>query len=135
MSVTVILGAQWGDEGKGKLTDFLTRTAHVVARWGGGDNAGHTVVWGDKTFKFHLLPSGILHEHALCIIGNGVVLNPKTLFGELDELQGQGYATARLVISGGTHLVFPYHVALDGATEKGLGAGRIGTTQRGIGPS
>ena len=135
MSVTVLLGAQWGDEGKGKVTDRLTKSADVVARWGGGDNAGHTVVWGDKTFKFHLLPSGILYEHATCIIGNGVVINPRTLFRELDGLQEQGYATARLIIGGGAHLILPYHIALDGAAEEGLGERKIGTTKRGIGPS
>lgn len=135
MTVTVLLGAQWGDEGKGKITDHLTRTAQVVARWGGGDNAGHTVVWGERTFKFHLLPSGILYKHATCIVGNGVVLNPKTFFGELDDLTTQGYELAQLVVGGGAHLVLPYHVALDGATEKGRGVGKIGTTQRGIGPA
>ena len=135
MPVIILLGAQWGDEGKGKVTDHLTRTAQIVARWGGGDNAGHTVVWGGRTFKFHLLPSGILYKHATCVIGNGVVLNPKTLFGEIDDLQREGYAMARLVIAGGAHLVMPYHVALDGAVEKGLGQAKIGTTQRGIGPA
>ena len=135
MSVTVLLGTQWGDEGKGKITDHLTRSSDVVARWGGGDNAGHTVVWGDKTFKFHLLPSGILYEHATCIIGNGVVINPKTLFRELDELTEQGYATAKLIVSGGAHLITPYHVVLDGASESGLGDRKIGTTKRGIGPT
>lgn len=135
MPVTVLLGAQWGDEGKGKITDRLTRSADVVARWGGGDNAGHTVVWGDKTFKFHLLPSGILYEHATCIIGSGVVVNPQTLLRELDGLKEQGYSTARLVVSGGAHLITPYHVALDGASEEGLGEQKIGTTKRGIGPA
>jgi len=135
MSVTVLLGTQWGDEGKGKITDHLTRSSDVVARWGGGDNAGHTVVWGDKTFKFHLLPSGILYEHATCVIGNGVVINPKTLFRELDELTEQGYATAKLIVGGGAHLITPYHVALDGASESGLGDRKIGTTKRGIGPT
>lgn len=135
MPVIVLLGAQWGDEGKGKITDHLARTAHVVARWNGGDNAGHTVVWAGRTFKFHLLPSGILYEHATCIIGNGVVLNPKTLLNELDRLHEQGFATARLVISGGTHLILPYHIALDGASEKGRGEKKLGTTQRGIGPA
>ena len=135
MSVTVLLGAQWGDEGKGKVTDRLTKSADVVARWGGGDNAGHTVVWGDKVFKFHLLPSGILYEHATCIIGSGVVVNPRTLFRELDGLKEQGYATARLIVSGAAHLILPYHVALDGASEEGLGEKKIGTTQRGIGPT
>lgn len=135
MSVTILLGAQWGDEGKGKVTDHLTQSADVVARWGGGDNAGHTVVWEGKTFKFHLLPSGILYEHATCAIGNGVVLNPRTLFRELDDLTERGYATARLIISGSAHLITPYHIALDGASESGLGNKKIGTTKRGIGPT
>jgi adenylosuccinate synthase len=134
MPATIILGAQWGDEGKGKVTDHLAREAAVVARWGGGDNAGHTVVWGERTFKFHLLPSGILYEHAHCVIGNGVVVNPKTLLGELDGLSSQGLATARLTVGGGAHLILPYHVALDGAEERGLGQKKLGTTQRGIGP-
>lgn len=135
MSVIVLLGAQWGDEGKGKVTDHLARHAHVVARWNGGDNAGHTVVWGDQTFKFHLLPSGILYEHVTCIIGSGVVLNPKTLLGELDDLHARGLRTGTLVISGGAHLIFPYHIALDGATEAHRGQKQIGTTRRGIGPT
>jgi len=135
MPVTVLLGAQWGDEGKGKVTDRLTKSADVVARWAGGDNAGHTVVWGDKTFKFHLLPSGILYEHATCLIGNGVVINPRTLFRELDGLTDQGYTTAQLIVGGGAHLITPYHIALDGASEEGLGEKKIGTTRRGIGPT
>jgi adenylosuccinate synthase len=135
MAVIILLGAQWGDEGKGKITDHLTRDAAVVARWNGGDNAGHTVVWGGQTFKFHLLPSGILYEHATCIIGNGVVVNPKTLLGELDNLKARGLPTARLIISGGAHLIMPYHIALDGASESSRGERKIGTTKRGIGPT
>ena len=135
MPVTVIVGAQWGDEGKGKITDMLASEADVVARFQGGDNAGHTVVYGGWTLKLHQVPSGVLHDGALCVLGGGMVINPRTLLRELDDLQEKGALRARLLISGRAHLIMPYHVLLDGASESRLGAAMIGTTRRGIGPA
>jgi adenylosuccinate synthase len=135
MPAHVIIGAQWGDEGKGKIADLLAAEADIVARYGGGDNAGHTVVLGDRTFKFHLLPSGMLYPDAICLLGNGVVINPETLIRELDALEAGLTRHARLVISDRAHLVMPYHRALDGAAETARGKGAIGTTRRGIGPA
>jgi adenylosuccinate synthase len=135
MPAHVIIGAQWGDEGKGKIADLLAAGADVVARYGGGDNAGHTVVLGDKTFKFHLLPSGMLYPDVTCLLGNGMVINPETLIRELDALEGELERHARLVISDRAHLVMPYHRALDGVAEVARGSGAIGTTRRGIGPA
>jgi adenylosuccinate synthase len=131
----VIVGAQWGDEGKGKVIDVLAERAAVVARYQGGSNAGHTVLVGDEEFKFRLLPSGVLNEDALCVLGNGVVIEPEVLCGELDSLQARGRTGAGLRISGNAHLVMPWHRLLDGARELRLGDLRIGTTRRGIGPA
>jgi adenylosuccinate synthase len=129
----VVVGAQWGDEGKGKLVDVLAERADFVVRYQGGANAGHTVVIGDKQFVLRQIPSGILHQRATCIIGNGVVLEPENLFGELDSLHQRGIDTAgRLFISDRAHLVMPYHKLLDAASERSQ---KLGTTGRGIGPA
>jgi adenylosuccinate synthase len=129
----VVVGAQWGDEGKGKLVDVLAERADLVVRYQGGANAGHTVVIGDKQFILRQIPSGILHQRVTCIIGNGVVLEPENLFGELDSLQERGIETAgRLFVSDRAHLVMPYHKLLDAASEKSQ---KLGTTGRGIGPA
>jgi adenylosuccinate synthase len=130
----VLVGAQWGDEGKGKVTDLLAETADVVVRFQGGNNAGHTIVRGDEVYKFHLVPSGILYPGKLCLIGNGVVVDPKVITGELDELRRRGIDTSGLRISANAHLIMPYHLLLDHAGETRLGNLQIGTTRRGIGP-
>ena len=131
----VIVGVQWGDEGKGRVVDALAGRSGVVVRYQGGANAGHTVVVGDEKFVFHLLPSGILYPGKLCVIGNGVVIDPETLFKELDDLKKRGKPLARLVISHGAHVVMPYHKLLDRLAEGARSEGsRIGTTGRGIGP-
>jgi adenylosuccinate synthase len=130
----VIVGAQWGDEGKGKITDLLAERADVVVRFQGGNNAGHTIVRNGQTYKLHLMPSGILHPNKLCIIGNGVVIDPKVLGDELDELRRRGVDTSSLKISANAHLIMPYHMMLDDAGEAKLGKLQIGTTRRGIGP-
>ena len=135
MSGTVIVGAQWGDEGKGKVVDLLAERFEIVARYQGGSNAGHTVVVGEETFKFRLLPSGILEPGKLCVLGNGVVLDPATLCEELEELERRGRSTAGLRISGNAHLVMPWHRILDAQSEVQLGPLQIGTTKRGIGPA
>jgi adenylosuccinate synthase len=130
----VIVGAQWGDEGKGKVTDLLAERADLVVRFQGGNNAGHTIVRDGETFKLHLVPSGILHEGTICAIGNGVVIDPKILTGEIESLKRQGITTGNLRISANAHLIMPYHVLLDTAGEQKLGSLSIGTTRRGIGP-
>src|ERR1700760_3534406 len=130
----VIVGAQWGDEGKGKVTDMLAERADVVVRFQGGNNAGHTIVRGDEVYKLHLMPSGILHPGTLCVIGNGVVIDPRVLTDELDELRRRGIDTRGLRISANAHLIMPYHIMLDDAGEARLGKLQIGTTRRGIGP-
>ncbi|WP_249011061.1 adenylosuccinate synthase [Conexibacter sp. DBS9H8] len=130
----VIIGAQWGDEGKGKITDLLAEGADVVVRFQGGNNAGHTIVRNGETWKLHLMPSGILHPNKLCVIGNGVVIDPKVLTDELDELRRRGVDTGALRISANAHLIMPYHMLLDHAGEMRLGKLEIGTTRRGIGP-
>jgi adenylosuccinate synthase len=130
----VIVGAQWGDEGKGKVTDLLAETADVVIRFQGGNNAGHTIVRGDEVYKFHLVPSGILYPGKLCAIGNGVVVDPKVITTELEELRHRGVDTSGLRISANAHLIMPYHLLLDHAGETKLGKLQIGTTRRGIGP-
>ena len=130
----VIIGAQWGDEGKGKVTDLLAERAHAVVRFQGGNNAGHTIVRDGKTWKLHLVPSGILHQDTLCVIGNGVVIDPKVLTDELEELRTRGVNTESLRISANAHLIMPYHLMLDHAGEAKLGKLQIGTTRRGIGP-
>jgi adenylosuccinate synthase len=137
MANVVIVGTQWGDEGKGKLVDILTEFAHVIVRFQGGSNAGHTVVVGDKKFIFHQLPSGILHEHKRCIIGSGVVIDPQTLIEEIEEIKGKGFLKSddALLISEEAQIIMPYHKRVDLAREKKRGANKIGTTGRGIGPA
>jgi adenylosuccinate synthase len=134
MPGVVIVGAQWGDEGKGKVTDLLAERAAVIVRFQGGNNAGHTIVREGREFKFHLIPSGILHSEKACVIGNGVVLDPQVLLGEIDGLRRSGVSVANLRISANAHLIMPYHVLLDTAGETKLGKLSIGTTRRGIGP-
>jgi len=137
MPVNIIIGAQWGDEGKGHITDRLAHEAAVVARYSGGDNAGHTITIGDESFKLHLVPSGIVHPGVTCLIGNGTVVNPTVLIKEIDELAARGVdvSPARLKLSGGAHLITPAHIAMDKAHEKSRGGEAIGTTLRGIGPA
>jgi adenylosuccinate synthase len=136
MPVLVVVGAQWGDEGKGKIIDLLTERADVVARYQGGHNAGHTVVVGMEEFILHLIPSGILHKGTTCIIGNGVVVDPAALLEEMDGLAKRGIRFDKdLVISQNAHLIMPYHKAIDVASEKLKGSRKIGTTGRGIGPA
>jgi len=134
MTVSGIIGTQWGDEGKGKITDLLARDVDMVVRYQGGNNAGHTVVIGDKTFKLHLIPSGIFYPKVKCVIGNGVVIDPQVLIGEIDSLRSKGFKVNNLLISSQAHVIFPYHKSMDAAQEKKREAGRIGTTCRGIGP-
>lgn len=137
MANVILVGTQWGDEGKGKLVDILTEFAHVIVRFQGGSNAGHTVVIGKNQFIFHQLPSGILHDHKLCVIGSGVVLDPSTLVEEIEEVKKNGFFKNddSLVISEEAQIVMPYHKRIDIAREKKRGAGKIGTTGRGIGPA
>jgi adenylosuccinate synthase len=137
MAGTAILGSQWGDEGKGKITDMLASESDVVARFSGGDNAGHTVVVESQIFKLHLIPSGILYPGVLCLLGAGMVINPRSLFREMEDLSRKGVdvSPARMRIDGKAHLILPYHIALDGASEAALGGAAIGTTKRGIGPA
>ena len=135
MPATVVVGLQWGDEGKGKTTDLLAESVSMVVRYQGGDNAGHTVVIGDAVFKLHLVPSGVLHPGITPVIGNGVVVNPRTLLREMAELTERGIDASRLRVSRNAHVIMPYHVALDGAAEARLAGGEIGTTRRGIGPT
>ncbi|MBI4825620.1 MAG: adenylosuccinate synthase [Nitrospirae bacterium] len=135
MSNIVIAGAQWGDEGKGKIVDLLTESADAVARYQGGHNAGHTVIIKDKKFVLHLIPSGILHKGKTCIIGNGVVIDPKALIKEIKELKKEKLSVDNLFISESAHVIMPYHTALEGACEDSKGKKMIGTTRRGIGPA
>jgi adenylosuccinate synthase len=130
----VIVGAQWGDEGKGKVTDLLAERASAIVRFQGGNNAGHTIVRDGEEFKFHLIPSGILYPDKACVIGNGVVLDPRILLGEIDGLRRRGVDMSNLKISANAHLIMPYHVLLDTAGEVKLGKLSLGTTRRGIGP-
>src|SRR5918997_1401648 len=134
MAGIVIVGAQWGDEGKGKIVDLLAEQADLVIRFQGGNNAGHTIVRDDVKWKFHLIPSGILYPGLKCAIGNGVVIDPKVLTGELDDLRAKGIDLSGLRISANAHLIMPYHMLLDHAGEAKLGKLQIGTTRRGIGP-
>ena len=136
MSAFIVLGAQWGDEGKGEMTDYLAEEANVVVRFQGGNNAGHTVVVGDKEYKLHLIPSGILYEDKLNVIGNGVVVDPKALFEEIDYLEGVGVKVTpeKLIISDRAQLIMPYHKVLDKLKEQARGKNDIGTTGKGIGP-
>lgn len=134
MTVTVIVGSQWGDEGKGKITDLLARDMDMVVRYQGGNNAGHTVVIKNDTFKLHLIPSGIFYDNVVCVIGNGVVVDPAVLLAEIKSLREKGFPVKNLFVSSQAHLIFPYHRDLDAAQEQKHEAGRIGTTNRGIGP-
>ncbi|WP_286883800.1 adenylosuccinate synthase [Aneurinibacillus sp. UBA3580] len=135
MSTVVVVGTQWGDEGKGKITDFLAEKAEVVARYQGGDNAGHTIVFGGTKYKLHLIPSGIFYKEKICVIGNGMVVNPKALVKELDYLHSNGVSTDNLRISDRAHVIMPYHMKLDAAEEAKKGDNKIGTTLKGIGPA
>jgi adenylosuccinate synthase len=132
---TVIVGAQWGDEGKGKIVDLLAQSSDIVCRYQGGPNAGHTIVRDSETFKLHHVPSGILYGGTICVVGAGCVIDPGLLVEELDELEARGVQTDGLRISGNTHLIMPWHVASDAASERRLGRLQIGTTRRGIGPA
>src|SRR6188472_2347088 len=134
MPGVVIVGAQWGDEGKGKVVDLLAERATTIVRFQGGNNAGHTIVRGGEEFKFHLIPSGILHEEKTSVIGNGVVVDPRVLLGEIDDLKRAGIGVGNLRLSANAHLIMPYQVLLDSAGETKLGKLSIGTTRRGIGP-
>ena len=135
MPATVIVGLQWGDEGKGKTTDFLAEQVAMVVRYQGGDNAGHTVVRGDEVFKLRLTPSGVLYPNMTSVIGSGVVVNPLTLIDELDMLTERGIDVSRVRVSRSAHVIMPYHVALDQANEARLADAKVGTTGRGIGPA
>lgn len=136
MKNIVVVGTQWGDEGKGKLVDLLAPNFDVVARYQGGHNAGHTVWIGERKFVLHLIPSGILHEHCVCVIGNGVVVDVQALLAELEKLRAAGIKFEdRLFISSRAHLILPYHRAIEQASETRLGGDRVGTTMRGIGPT
>ena len=135
MPVTVVVGTQWGDEGKGKLTDLLAKEMQLVVRYQGGHNAGHTIVVDGETFALQLVPSGILYDHITPVIGNGVVVDPTVLLAEVDTLAAKGVDTSRLLVSGNAHLIMPYHHELDRLTERYLGKNSLGTTRRGIGPA
>lgn len=135
MPANIVIGTQWGDEGKGKIIDILASRAEVVVRSQGGNNAGHTVVSGGETYKLHLIPSGILYPNTLCLIGAGVVLDPKDFISELDSLHARGISTDNLKIDPRAHVVMPWHIALDGLSEQFRGNSDIGTTKRGIGPT
>ncbi len=135
MSANIVIGTQWGDEGKGKIIDLLASRADVVVRSQGGNNAGHTVASGGETYKLHLIPSGILYKDTLCLIGAGVVLDPKDLLGEIDSLSARGLSFDNLKIDPRAHITMPWHIALDGLSEKFRGNKDIGTTHRGIGPA
>ncbi|MGI8607436.1 MAG: adenylosuccinate synthase [Gaiellaceae bacterium] len=135
MPATVIVGAQWGDEGKGKIVDLLAQHSDFVCRYQGGPNAGHTIVCDGETFKLHHVPSGILSAGKICVVGAGCVIDPGLLVDEIDELEKRGVTTAGLRVSGNAHLIMPWHVAIDSASERRLGKLQIGTTRRGIGPA
>ena len=135
MSTVVVVGAQWGDEGKGKITDLLAESADLVVRYQGGNNAGHTVVTGVEEYKLHLIPSGILHPDCLCLMADGTVLDPTVLAQEVGALQARGVACDNLRISYNAQIIMPYHRVLDGVMEEAQGSGQIGTTRRGIGPA
>ncbi len=136
MAVRIVIGAQWGDEGKGKIVDILAGQVSVVARYQGGANAGHTIVHADKKYVLHLIPSGILHEGVMCILGNGVVIDPLALLDEMEMLQKMNISMeGRIMISPHAHVILPYHKSLDQAKEKLLGENQVGTTKRGIGPA
>ncbi|TNJ62058.1 adenylosuccinate synthase [Paenibacillus hemerocallicola] len=134
MSTVVVVGSQWGDEGKGKITDFLAESAEVVARYQGGNNAGHTILIKDKKYKLHLIPSGIFYTNKVCVIGNGMVINPAALIEEINYIHENGFSTDNLKLSDRAHVIMPYHLLLDGLDEDRKGANKIGTTRKGIGP-
>lgn len=131
----VVVGTQWGDEGKGKITDYLSETAEVIARYQGGDNAGHTIIFGGTKYKLHLIPSGIFYDTKKCVIGNGMVINPIALVKEIQYLHDLGISTKNLVISNRAHVILPYHLKLDAIEEDNKGSNKIGTTRKGIGPA
>jgi adenylosuccinate synthase len=135
MSSVVVVGTQWGDEGKGKITDFLSENAEVIARYQGGNNAGHTIKFDGETYKLHLIPSGIFYKDKICVIGNGMVVDPKALIQELAYLHERGITTDNLRISNRAHVILPYHLKLDEVEEERKGANKIGTTKKGIGPA
>ena len=135
MANVVVIGTQWGDEGKGKITDLLSRSADVVVRYQGGVNAGHTIVVDNKVLKLHLIPSGILYKNTTCLIGSGTVVDPKVLLKEIDMLNESGIDISGLKISSSSHVTMPYHRLLDEAMEAERGTHKIGTTGRGIGPT
>ena len=135
MSASVLVGTQWGDEGKGKVTDLISGDFDVVCRYAGGANAGHTVIAGDTKLALHQVPSGVMYENTYPVIGNGCIVDPEILLGEIDMLEAQGISCDALKISGNAHIVMPYHKDLDGAHEKKLGKNLIGTTKRGVGPT
>ncbi len=134
MTTVVVVGTQWGDEGKGKITDFLAESADVVARYQGGNNAGHTIIIKDKKFKVHLIPSGIFYDDKICVIGNGMVVHPAALLDEIKYIHDNGYSTKNLKISDRAHVIMPYHITLDALEEAQKGEQKIGTTLKGIGP-
>jgi adenylosuccinate synthase len=135
MSSVVVVGTQWGDEGKGKITDFLSESAEAIARYQGGNNAGHTIRFNGETYKLHLIPSGIFYPEKICVIGNGMVVDPKALIQELAYLHEKGVSTNNLRISNRAHVILPYHLKLDEVEEERKGANKIGTTKKGIGPA
>ena len=135
MATRVVIGTQWGDEGKGKYIDMLAKESDIVVRFSGGNNAGHTIVADGVKYALHLIPSGILHKGKTCIIGNGVVVDPAVLLQEIDELNSKGVDTSKLLISDRAHIIMPYHKALDELMEKSRGNNSLGTTKRGIGPA
>jgi adenylosuccinate synthase len=135
MPGVALVGLQWGDEGKGKVTDLLAENTDVVVRYQGGNNAGHTIVARGERYALHLVPTGVLYGHCTPVIGPGVVVNPQILLEEIDALEGRGVDTSRLLVSGNAHLIMPYHLELDRVTERRLGKNRLGTTKRGIGPA
>jgi adenylosuccinate synthase len=135
MPGAVIVGTQWGDEGKGRFTDYLAKEASLCVRYQGGHNAGHTIIVGDEVFKLQLVPSGVLYPWVVPVIGNGVVVDPAVLITELDMLEAKGIDTRRLRLSGNAHMIMPYHQELDALTERYLGKNKLGTTKRGIGPT
>ena len=137
MPLEIVVGAQWGDEGKGRVVDLLSENADISARYNGGDNAGHTVTVGEKIFKLHIIPSGFIHPKTIGVLGNGMVINPFTLVEEMEMLKAAGVdvSPARLFISDAAHLITPAHRLLDSAQDAALGKAQIGTTGRGIGPA
>ncbi len=135
MPATIIVGTQWGDEGKGRFTDLFAKEMHLVVRYQGGHNAGHTLVVDGETFALQLIPSGVLYGHITPVIGNGVVVDPRVLLDEVAMLEARGIDCSRLKVSGNAHLILPYHQLIDRVTERHLGKNALGTTKRGIGPA